>query len=536
MQKLQLTIPEPCHENWQNMTPTDQGRFCNACAKEVIDFSMMTDTEVLNYFTALTHDKVCGRALPSQLERTISKPKDPKKRLFWYWNYMVMFFMFFGKGKTAKAQGGIKPVTECSPVRGKSEVITVAGYTVRRTTQTITGKITDKDGIPISFASIKIKGTNGGVVADANGAYSLKLNSNAMLVISGASFKDAEVVVGNQSFINTVMEKSGIDIKEVVVTGHRHVRQYYDATFVVKDMETGLPISKAKVVIVESGNSNYDIEFTDNEGKYQAKHINVRESYNVKIIAEGYKSNEFSIEQTDFKNRKEGWEVLLKKQKPLLRKRVTQSSKNIKGDFQVHIVGQTRISTVNTDSLYIIDGLVSTKQIADNLNPDDISDTKQLNQSEAMAIYGSQASYGAIVITTRKAKEKKLDTVTVTGYGRTTGLLVHTITRSYTIREKVADTLKVVETKITGAIKIYPNPVQRGQEFSIALKLKEAVMYQMQITDVAGRIVLQKQINANAKDVTEKIMSDSRWTAGVYYICVFAAQNKLVSKSSFIVQ
>lgn len=35
MQKLQLSISEPCHENWHNMTPTEQGRFCNACAKEV---------------------------------------------------------------------------------------------------------------------------------------------------------------------------------------------------------------------------------------------------------------------------------------------------------------------------------------------------------------------------------------------------------------------------------------------------------------------------------------------------------------------
>ncbi|HNK29664.1 MAG TPA: hypothetical protein PKG65_12100, partial [Ferruginibacter sp.] len=87
MQKLQLSIPEPCHENWQEMTPTQQGRFCKACAKEVIDFSMMTDTEVLNYFAGLREEKVCGRALPSQLNRAITYPKEPKKRLFWYWNY-----------------------------------------------------------------------------------------------------------------------------------------------------------------------------------------------------------------------------------------------------------------------------------------------------------------------------------------------------------------------------------------------------------------------------------------------------------------
>ena len=168
MQKLQLSIPEPCHQNWHHMTPTDQGRFCNACAKEVVDFSMMTDTEVLNYFTTLTHEKVCGRALPSQLDRTIYRPKDPKKRLFWYWNYIVMFLMFFTKANTVKAQGGIKPVTEISPVKANETVVTVAGYAVRRTDKIITGKVTDIDGNPVSFASIKIKGASTGVSADAN--------------------------------------------------------------------------------------------------------------------------------------------------------------------------------------------------------------------------------------------------------------------------------------------------------------------------------------------------------------------------------
>ena len=105
MQKLQLAIPEPCHENWQKMTPTDQGRFCNACAKEVVDFSVMTDKEVLNYFTQLTHEKVCGRAFPDQLNRTITLPKEPRKKLFWYWNYIVMFFIFFGQFHTQQRVG-----------------------------------------------------------------------------------------------------------------------------------------------------------------------------------------------------------------------------------------------------------------------------------------------------------------------------------------------------------------------------------------------------------------------------------------------
>ena len=79
MQKLQISIPKPCHENWQNMTPGDQGRFCNACAKTVVDFSMMSDLQVLNYFSTVSDEKVCGRALPDQLNRNMTMPREPKK-------------------------------------------------------------------------------------------------------------------------------------------------------------------------------------------------------------------------------------------------------------------------------------------------------------------------------------------------------------------------------------------------------------------------------------------------------------------------
>ena len=45
-----LHIPEPCHENWDAMTPQDKGRHCQSCNKIVVDFSVMTDRQVLDYF------------------------------------------------------------------------------------------------------------------------------------------------------------------------------------------------------------------------------------------------------------------------------------------------------------------------------------------------------------------------------------------------------------------------------------------------------------------------------------------------------
>jgi len=48
--ELYLHIPTPCHEDWNTMTPVEKGKFCGSCNKEVVDFSLMTDAEVLNFF------------------------------------------------------------------------------------------------------------------------------------------------------------------------------------------------------------------------------------------------------------------------------------------------------------------------------------------------------------------------------------------------------------------------------------------------------------------------------------------------------
>jgi Ca-activated chloride channel family protein len=82
----------------------------------------------------------------------------------------------------------------------------------------VKGTVVDKEGNPISFASVKIKGTNTGVSADANGVFSIKVNSeNDVLIISGASFRETHVKIGTQRQFNIVMEKSGNELKEVVV-------------------------------------------------------------------------------------------------------------------------------------------------------------------------------------------------------------------------------------------------------------------------------------------------------------------------------
>ncbi|HTB08113.1 MAG TPA: hypothetical protein VK806_14275 [Bacteroidia bacterium] len=67
---MQLTIPKPCTEGWDNMTPNERGRHCQSCNKTVVDFSTFTDKQLVEFFSKIAHN-VCGRFNNFQLERQL---------------------------------------------------------------------------------------------------------------------------------------------------------------------------------------------------------------------------------------------------------------------------------------------------------------------------------------------------------------------------------------------------------------------------------------------------------------------------------
>jgi hypothetical protein len=71
-QYLNINIPEPCHEDWNKMTPNAQGAFCGSCQKTVVDFSMMEDQQIKDYFLQKSDQKTCGRFNAKQLNKSIS--------------------------------------------------------------------------------------------------------------------------------------------------------------------------------------------------------------------------------------------------------------------------------------------------------------------------------------------------------------------------------------------------------------------------------------------------------------------------------
>ena len=66
MKKHKITIPNPCHENWNKMTEDEKGRFCGVCNKTVIDFTQMSEQEVEAFFKKPAAS-LCGRFRKEQL-------------------------------------------------------------------------------------------------------------------------------------------------------------------------------------------------------------------------------------------------------------------------------------------------------------------------------------------------------------------------------------------------------------------------------------------------------------------------------------
>jgi hypothetical protein len=99
--KIQLQIAEPCHENWDAMTPVEQGKFCGSCQKQVMDFTEMSDRQIAEFFKKPSTGSVCGRFMNDQLERDI---EIPKKRIPWvkYFFTIALPAFFISKASAQK--------------------------------------------------------------------------------------------------------------------------------------------------------------------------------------------------------------------------------------------------------------------------------------------------------------------------------------------------------------------------------------------------------------------------------------------------
>ena len=67
MKKTNISIPNPCFEDWGSMTKTEMGRFCLSCEKEVVDFSVLDNNAVESILATKPIGQICGRFKTTQL-------------------------------------------------------------------------------------------------------------------------------------------------------------------------------------------------------------------------------------------------------------------------------------------------------------------------------------------------------------------------------------------------------------------------------------------------------------------------------------
>ena len=96
--KHKITIPKPCHENWDEMTPKDNGRYCMSCSKTVTDFTSMLPDQVQHFFIQNQNHNICGRFKKSQLDKLTIQSRI----LYTQTHYPKMFLLvlFFITGTT----------------------------------------------------------------------------------------------------------------------------------------------------------------------------------------------------------------------------------------------------------------------------------------------------------------------------------------------------------------------------------------------------------------------------------------------------
>jgi TonB-linked SusC/RagA family outer membrane protein len=202
--------------------------------------------------------------------------------------------------------------------------------------------ISEDDQMPLPGVTIQVEGTNKGVITDFDGNYTIKnVDPQATLVYSYLGFQTKKIAVNNQTTIDVSLKMDDQQLDDVVVTGYTSQRR--------------TDITGAVSVV--------DMEELNKQPEPNPIRALQGRLPGVQITSDGSPSG---------------------------------------SNTQVVIRGVGTLN--NTDPLYVIDG-VPTKAGMHELNPNNIESIQVLKDASSASIYGSRASNGVIIVTTKKGKE-----------------------------------------------------------------------------------------------------------------------------------
>lgn len=192
---LQIHIPKSCHEYWDAMTPEAKGRFCGGCAKVVVDFSVMTDNEVLNYLNKNT-GSTCGRFTSNQLKRALVETQLQPKRNWKYWLASITsLFVMLKQSNGQNLTNTNKLIGDTTIVLNDFKDVVVGKVAIKPSERKLVGTVVDEHDKPMLGASVIIKDSKNGVATDADGRFLLKVNKDKVnIVVSFVGYTTKEFV------------------------------------------------------------------------------------------------------------------------------------------------------------------------------------------------------------------------------------------------------------------------------------------------------------------------------------------------------
>lgn len=221
--------------------------------------------------------------------------------------------------------------------------------------QTISGHVKDATGEDVIGASVLEQGTKNGTVTDFNGNFTLKLTGKKAIVISYIGMKTQTVDVAGKTSVEVTLEDDETTLQDVVVVGYGTVKKT-DLTGSVSSVNTEQLNAKGAPSVL---------------GNLQGSNPGVN---------------------------------------------ITQSSGRAGGDFNIEIRGKSSINS-DTKPLYVVDGVMCSD--IQWLNPQDIERIDILKDASSTAIYGSRATAGVVMVTTKGGLSIKKDqkpTISYDGY------------------------------------------------------------------------------------------------------------------------
>jgi TonB-linked SusC/RagA family outer membrane protein len=226
-----------------------------------------------------------------------------------------------------------------------------AGQLLAQTRQ-ISGRVLDESGKPVPNASVTVKGTNQGTTSNADGYFTLPVPANAKLIISAVGLATQEISVGNNTEVNLTLKAEDKSMQEVVVVGYGTARK--------KDLVGNVASVKGSVI------KDLPVQSFDQALSGRATGVSV-------TMPNGVLNNP-----------------------PVIRVRGVNSISL--SSFPLVVVDGVPTYSGN------VGGTASNNPLG-NINPNDIESVEVLKDAAAAAIYGSRASAGVLLITTKRGKQ-----------------------------------------------------------------------------------------------------------------------------------